>query len=169
MKGALIALFLVVIVVLVAVSGVLQRGYNQLETERNDIDVRWAQLDKDMKARADIAADLARRQDAATAERVAQARASLFAASNRQEAMSANNDIATALLNMQKRHPVITTDQRLQDVQQKLATDGTDYNDAVQKYNVDLKLFPRNLIASAARLGPYDGYFKNGSENRLQQ
>jgi LemA protein len=167
MKGALIALFAVVIIVLVAVSGTLQRGYNQLQTERNDVDVRWAQLDKDIKARADIAVDLARKQDAAMADQLAQARASLLAAASRQEAMSANNRIAAALLKMQKRDPLLRTDQRLQDVQQKLATDGTDYNEAIQKYNTDLQLFPRNLIASAVRLGRYDAYFKDGDENHL--
>jgi LemA protein len=169
MKGALIALFVVVVMVLVAVSGVLQRGYDQLKTERNDIDVRWTQLQKDMKARADIALDLAQRQNAHVAEQVTSARASLLAAENKQEAMSANNRIAAALLSMQKTNPSLTTDQRLQDMQQKLATDGTDYNEAVKKYNVDLQLFPRNLIASAARLGPYDSYFKDGEASRVRQ
>ena len=166
MKRALIALF-IVIILLVAVSGVLQRAYNQLATERNDIDVRWSQLEKDLKARADLASELARRQDAATAERVAQARRSLLSATNRQQAMSANSRIVAELLKIQKRDRLLTTDQRLQDVQQKLAIDGTDYNDAIQKYNTDLQLFPRNLIASAARLGRYDAYFKDGDENRL--
>ena len=166
MKGALIALF-VLVTAAVAVSGVLQRSYNQLETERHDIDVRWAQLEKDIKARADLASGLAPRQNAATAEQVTQARALLLGAVNRSEAMSANNRIIAALLKMQKSDPLITTDQRLQDVQQKLAIDGTDYNEAVQKYNTDLQLFPRNLIASAARLRRYDAYFKDGDENRL--
>jgi hypothetical protein len=169
MKGALIALFVVVVVVLVAISGVLQRGYDQLETERNDIDVRWMQLQKDMKARADIAVDLAEKQNSLIAEQVTSARASLSAAANKQEAISANNRIAASLLSMQKANPSIATDQRLQDVQQKLATDGTDYNEAIKKYNVDLQLFPRNLIASAARLGPYDAYFKDGDESRVPQ
>ena len=168
MKGALIALS-VLIVAGVAVSGVLQRGYTQLETERNDIDVRWAELEKDMKARADIVADLARTHHAATAEQILQARAALFAAGNRHEAVSANSRIAEALLEMQRRDPVITTDQRLQDAQQKLAMNGSDYNDAIQKYNVDLKLFPRNLIASVAHLGTYDAYFNDGDEKHLAQ
>ena len=103
------------------------------------------------------------------AEQVARARASLYGAASRQSAMSANSLITAALLRMEKRTPLITADQRLQDVQQKLATDGTDYNEAIKKYNVDLQLFPRNLIASAAHLRPYDAYFKDGDESRLPQ
>ena len=57
MKGALIVL-VVLIVGAVIIIGPLISSRNELVTERNDIDARWAQVDNDMKRRADLIPNL---------------------------------------------------------------------------------------------------------------
>ena len=163
MKGVVIALCVAVVFGLVAVSGVVLRDYNQLSIERSDIEARWAQLDRDMKARADTVVALVRKVDEAARAELTRARVALLSAQSRQDAIAANNQISARLEKVERRHPAIADDQGLQDAQEKMANDGTDYNRAIEKYNTDLLLFPNNLIASASGFSRYDTYFRTGS------
>ncbi len=57
MKGLLIVVGVLVIVGVVF-GGQLMGSKNQLVTEKNDIDARWAQVENDMKRRADLIPNL---------------------------------------------------------------------------------------------------------------
>ncbi|MBV9406604.1 MAG: LemA family protein, partial [Acidobacteriaceae bacterium] len=94
MKGALIVLVVVVLIILVF-GGQLMGERNQLVTEKNEIDARWAQVDNDMKRRADLIPNLVEtvkgyaKQEQTVIGEVANARAALLGAHSRQDEITA--------------------------------------------------------------------------------
>ena len=85
MKGALIVLGVVVLAGLM-IGGQLMGSRNQLVTEKNEIDGKWAQVDNDMKRRADLIPNLVEtvkgyaKQEQTVIGEVANARAALLGA-----------------------------------------------------------------------------------------
>lgn len=175
MKGALIGL-LIVVVVLVVVSGQVMGGYNQLVTERNDIQARWAQVDNDMKRRADLIPNLVEtvkgyaKQEQTVIGEVANARAALLGAHSKQDEIAANNRLSGAigrLLVLQENYPQLKSNEnflRLQDelagTENRIAVDRRDYNEAIKKYNTDVELFPKNITAALFHFQRDDAYFQ---------
>ncbi len=102
MKGALIILVVLILIVLVF-GGQLMGERNQLVAERNDIDGRWAQVDNDMKRRADLIPNLVEtvkgyaKQEQNVIGEVANARAALLGAHSKQEEIGANNQLSGAI------------------------------------------------------------------------
>ena len=90
MKGALIVLGVVVLGGLI-LGGQVMGARNQFVTERNDIDAKWAQVDNDMKRRADLIPNLVEtvkgyaKQEQAVIGEVANARAALLGAHSKQD------------------------------------------------------------------------------------
>lgn len=177
MKGALIALILV-IVVLTAVSGVILRDYNQLSTEKHDIEARWTELDKDMRNRANRIANLTEPvkgyggKEESLLRDVALARAALLSAQTKREEMEDNNRLSSALARLftsQNRVGGLASNQNLQDaladVEQNIANDRSDYNEAIKKYNTDLLLFPQNVTAALFHFRRDDAYFLTPGED----
>jgi LemA protein len=159
MKRALIILF-VVLVLVVAVSGLILRDYNELDMERSDIAARWAQLDKDMKGRANLSLDSVPNLDQKALNEVAGARAALLEARSKEDEMAANSRLTSALTSLQQSSANQQVQDRLADAAQNIAEDGTDYNDAIQRYNTDLQLFPKNITAALFRFQRDDRYFR---------
>jgi len=177
MKGALIALVVVVVFAAVALSAVLLRDYDQLQAERNDIEARWVRLDKDMKDHAEIVTEIVRtartdrKGDSTAIDGVIQARDAVISAGSREEEMAANTRLSAALMSLRHSEPHITSNQnlgdRLADAEQKIADDRKDYNEAIQKYNTDLQLSPKNFSASLFHFHRYNAYFPTtDDENR---
>src|SRR5438270_12081327 len=116
MKGALIVVLVVVVGVLIF-GGRLMGERNALVTERNEIDARWAQVENDMKRRADLIPNLVEtvkgyaKQEQSVIGEVANARSTLLSAAgsgNRQAEMQANTQMTGALgrlLVLQERYP----------------------------------------------------------------
>jgi len=177
MRRALIALILVVIV-LTAVSGIILRDYKQLSLERHDIDVRWDQLDKDMKARANLVASLMQpvkaydRQEQGVLSELAKASAALLASQTKQDEMAANGRLNSALARVfaaRDHAGRLASDQTLQDdladAEQNIANDRADYNEAIQKYNTEILLFPQNVTAAAFHFRRDNAYFQTPEES----
>ncbi|HMF79085.1 MAG TPA: LemA family protein [Bryobacteraceae bacterium] len=181
MKGALIGLVVVVLVGLVF-GGQLIGSRNELVTERNDIDSKWAQVDNDMKRRADLIPNLVEtvkgfaKQEQTVIGDVAKARAALLGARSRNEEISANNQLGGAigrLLVLQENYPQLKSNEnflRLQDelagTENRIAVSRRDYNLAIQKYNTDVELFPKNIAASIFGFHRDDAYFKTTDEEK---
>ncbi len=181
MKGALIILGVLIIVALVF-GGQLMGERNQLVTERKDIDGRWAQVDNDMKRRADLIPNLVEtvkgyaKQEQTVIGEVANARAALLGAHSKQEEIGANNQLSGAigrLLVLQENYPQLKSNEnflRLQDelagTENRIAVDRRDYNVAIQKYNTDIELFPKNIAASLFGFHADDAYFKATEEEK---
>ncbi len=181
MKGALIVLG-IVIVVGVILGGQLMGNRNEFVTEKNDIDARWAQVDNDMKRRADLIPNLVEtvkgyaKQEQTVIGEVANARAALLGAHSKQDEITANNQLSGAigrLLVLQENYPQLKSNEnflRLQDelsgTENRIAVDRRDYNEAIKKYNTDVDLFPKNLSASMFGFHHDDAYFKTTEEEK---
>jgi LemA protein len=181
MKRGLIVLG-VVVVLLVMVGSRLMASRNQLVTEKNDIDARWAQVDNDMKRRADLIPNLVEtvkgyaKQEQTVIGEVANARAALLGAKSRTDEMAANNQLGGAigrLLVLRESYPELKSNEnflRLQDelagTENRIAVDRRDYNEAIRKYNTDVELFPTNIAASIFGFHRDDAYFKTTEEEK---
>jgi LemA protein len=181
MKGVIIGLIVIVLAVLVF-GGQLMGERNQLVTEKNEIDARWAQVDNDMKRRADLIPNLVEtvkgyaKQEQSVIGEVANARAALLSARTKQDEIDANNRIEGAigrLLVLKESYPELKSNEnflRLQDelagTENRIAVDRRDYNEAIKKYNTDVQLFPRNIAASIFGFQRDDAYFKTTEEEK---
>lgn len=181
MKGLLIVVA-VLVVVGVIFGGQLMGSRNQLVTEKNDIDARWAQVDNDMKRRADLIPNLVEtvkgyaKQEQTVIGQVANARSALLGARSKEDAINANNQLSGAigrLLVLQESYPQLKSNEnflRLQDelagTENRIAVDRRDYNEAIRKYNTDVELFPRNIAASIFGYHRDDAYFKTTEEEK---
>lgn len=184
MKNLLIVLG-VIIVIAVVFGGQLMGSRNQLVTEKNDIDGRWAQVETDMKRRADLIPNLVEtvkgyaKQEQEVIASVANARAALLGASNkgdRNAEINANSQLSGAigrLLVLQENYPQLKSNEnflRLQDelagTENRIAVSRRDYNEAIQKYNTDIDLFPRNIAASMFGFHRDDNYIKTTEEEK---
>ena len=181
MKGALVVLGIVILVVVI-LGGQLMGNRNEFVTEKNDIDARWAQVDNDIKRRADLIPNLVEtvkgfaKQEQTVIGEVTNARAALAGAHTRQDEISANNQLSGAigrLLVIQENYPQLKSNEnflRLQDelagTENRIAVDRRDYNEAIRKYNTDIELFPKNLSASLFGFHKDDAYFKTTEEEK---
>src|SRR6185437_14621346 len=163
MKRALIIVGIVVVIGLIFGSQLIG-ARNQLVTERNEIDGRWAQVDNDKKSRADLIPNLVEtvkgyaKQEQTVIAEVANARAALLGARSKSDEINANNQLSGALgrlLVLQENYPQLKSNEnflRLQDelagTENRIAVSRRDYNEAIKKYNTDVELFPKNIAAS---------------------
>lgn len=181
MKGALIILIVLVLIALV-LGGSMVGDRNSMVTERNEIDARWAQVDNDMKRRADLIPNLVEtvkgyaKQEQSVIGEIADARSALMGARSRPDEINANNQLSGALgrlLVIQERYPDLKSNEnflRLQDelagTENRIAVDRRDYNEAIKRYNTDIELFPKNVAASLFGFKQDDAYFKTNEQDR---
>jgi len=181
MKGALVILGIVILVGVI-LGGQLMGNRNEFVTQKNDIDVRWAQVDTDIKRRADLIPNLVEtvkgfaKQEQTVIGEVTSARAALSGAHTRQDEMAANNQLSGALgrlLVIQENYPQLKSNEnflRLQDeisgTENRIAVDRRDYNEAIGKYNTNVELFPKNLSASLFGFQKDNAYFKTTEEEK---
>jgi len=184
MKTILVGVGILVVAGLLIVMPLIS-SRNDLVTEKNDIDGKWAQVDNDMKRRADMIPNLVEtvkgyaKQEQSVITAVADARAAMLGAGssgNRASEIKANDQLSGALgrlLVLQENYPDLKSNQnflRLQDeltgTENRIAISRRDYNLAVQHYNTDVELFPKNLAAGIFGFKRDDAYFKTTEEEK---
>ena len=181
MKGGL-TIGVVVILAALIIGGQVMSGRNTLVTEKNDIDGKWAQVDNDMKRRADLIPNLVEtvkgfaKQEQTVIGEVTSARAALVGAHSRTDEINANSQLGGALgrlLVLQENYPQLKSNEnflRLQDelagTENRIAVSRRDYNEAIRRYNTDVELFPRNIAASLFGFQKDDAYFKTTEEEK---
>ncbi|HVX66180.1 MAG TPA: LemA family protein [Bryobacteraceae bacterium] len=174
MKIALIIIVVLLLVGLVA-GGSLVGTRNTLVTERNAIESQWHQVDVVLQRRADLIPNLVAtvkgyaKHETGAIEAVANARAALNGARTPQDRIAANNQLDGALsrlLVVVENYPNLKADQqflRLQDElagsENRIAVERRKYNEAVQRYNTDIELFPNNIAASLFGFSKNSAYF----------
>jgi len=180
MKIALIVVAVLVLVVAV-VFGQFMGTRNSLVTERNAIDSAWAQVDVALQRRSDLIPNLVEtvkgfaKQEQAVIKEVTDARAALGGAQTPAQKIAANGQLDGALsrlLVVVENYPQLKSNEnflRLQDElagsENRIAVERRKYNETVQKYNTEIELFPKNVVAGMFGFGPKD-YFKADASAR---
>lgn len=166
--GLVITLAILVIIVLWAVG-----GYNGLVTESENVDNSWANVETQYQRRADLIPNLVNTvkgyatHERETLEGVMKARSEAtqtkidptnLTPEKLAEYQKAQGNISQALgrlMVIQERYPELKANENFQELQAQL--EGTenrinvarkDFNDAAKSYNVSIRRFPKNILAS---------------------
>jgi LemA protein len=138
--------------------------YNKIIRSENRIDNAWAQIDVQLKRRADLIPNLIEtvkgymKHERETLEAVTKARTAVMNAKTPEEGNNANNMLTGALKTLfavAENYPDLKANQnflQLQDqlthTEDKIAYARQHYNDSVLAYNNAIKVFPGNIFAN---------------------
>jgi LemA protein len=173
----------IVIVVLVAVlflglviGGGLMSSRNDLVQEQEGIKGAWSQVDVVLQRRNDMIPNLVETvkgfasHEQAAIDSVTKARAAMMGAQSPADKIEADSQVRSALGRLfviTENYPNLKSNEnflRLQDelagTENRIAVERRKYNEAVQKYNTDIELFPKNIAASMFGFHREDAYFK---------
>jgi LemA protein len=155
---------------------------NDLVTQKEGIKAAWAQVDNALQRRADLLPNLVEtvkgfaKQEQDVFGKVAEARAAMAGARTPQERIAANSQVESALgrlLVVSENYPDLKSNTnflRLQDelsgTENRIARERQRYNDTVQRYNTDIQIFPKNLVAGLFGFTNEDTYFKTDPAKR---
>jgi LemA protein len=174
MKTVWIVLGVIVLGALM-LGGSLMSSRNELVTERETYKAAFQQVDVDLQRRLDLVPNLVETvkgiaaQERAVIDSVTSARAAMAGAQTPAERIAGNAQLESALsrlLVVVENYPQIKSSENFQRLQDELA--GTEnriavsrrrYNEAVQRYNTDIELFPKNIAASLFGFTREDAYF----------
>ncbi|MEM3408003.1 MAG: LemA family protein [Candidatus Micrarchaeia archaeon] len=149
---------LIVLIVIIAVL-----IYNNLIVLRNNVENAWAQIDVQLKRRADLIPNLVNtvkgymKHERETLENITKARAALMSAKTPREAAQADNMLSSALKslfavaenypNLRASENFLRLQEDLSDTENKVAYSRQLYNDNVLLYNRTIQTIPNNIIA----------------------
>jgi len=157
--------WIVIIIVLVLIGILLWiwSFYNRIIRSENRIDNAWAQIDVQLKRRADLIPNLMEtvkgymKHERGTLESVTNARSAIMSAKTPQESMDANNMLSGALKSLfavAESYPDLKANQnflQLQDelthTEDKIAYSRQHYNDSVLVFNNTIEVFPGVIFA----------------------
>jgi LemA protein len=174
MKGALIALVVIVVLAL-AVGGMYVSTRNQLVTLNENVNSKWAQVNVVLQRRSDLIPNLVQTvkgfaaQEQTVYDDIAKARAALGGAQTPRDKIAANGQLDGALsrlLVIVENYPQLRSNEnflRLQDelagTENRIAVERKNYNDSLQAYNTFLGQFPNSIFARWAGFKRNDAYF----------
>jgi LemA protein len=169
MRGALIAV-IVVAVLLIGLGGCVAGSYNQLVRSKAEVDNRWAQVDNQLKRRADLIGNLVNTvkggmiQEQEVFGRIADSRAAMAGAKTPGQSIEAARGMDSAigrLLVVIENYPQLKSQESVQQLmsevagtENRLATERMRYNDQVKEYNVLVRSFPMNFFAGMFKFEP---------------
>lgn len=162
MKKGLLVLLIVVAIVLVLVFS-LAGSYNNLVKLDEDTNANWAQIENQLKRRADLIPNLVNtvkgfaEQEQEVLLGVTQARSRLETANGPQEYAQADAQLTSALERLNvvvESYPELKSNEnfiRLQDelagTENRIAVTRMDYNESVKDFNSKVRRFPTNILA----------------------
>src|SRR6267142_5285713 len=133
---------------------------NDLVTQREAVNAQWSQVDVALQRRADLIPNLVEtvkgfaKHETEVFKNIADARAALINGRTPQEKIQANDQLSGALsrlLVISENYPQLRSNEnflRLQDeiagTENRIAVERRKYNEAVERYNVAIALFPNN-------------------------
>lgn len=163
MKAVLITVGVLVLLALI-VGGSVVGARNELVTERETVRTAFAQVDTVLQRRLDLIPNLVATvkgfaaQEKAVIDSVTNARAAMMGAGTNAEKIQASQQLDSALARLMvvvENYPQIKSNENFLALQDELANtenrirvERGRYNEAVQKYNVAIEIFPKNLVAS---------------------
>ncbi len=158
----MIVYIIIGIVILLALYGI--SAYNSFVTLRNRVRNAWAQIDVQLKNRADLIPNLVETvkgyagHEKETLDQIVKARSSVLSANTPQESMEANDMLSQALNRLMvvvEAYPELKANtnflglqENLRDIEDKIRYSRQFYNDTVLKYNTKIETFPNNIFAA---------------------
>jgi LemA protein len=149
---------------------------NDLARQREAVNSQWSNVDVALQRRADLVPNLVStvkgfaQHETEVFKNIADARAALGGARTPQEKIQANQQLDGALgrlLVIVENYPQLRSNEnflRLQDelagTENRIAVERRKYNEALQRYNTSISLFPNNIVASVSGFVRDDAYFK---------
>ncbi|CCZ57528.1 lemA family protein [Clostridium sp. CAG:762] len=149
--------------------------YNKLVNSRNKVKDQWAQIDVQLKRRADLIPNLVEtvkgyaKHEKNTLTEVIEARNKFVSAGSINEEIEANNQLTGALnklFALSESYPELKANQNfislqndLKDTEDKISYARQFYNDTVLTYNNLVQMFPSNIIANMFKFEVYE-FFK---------
>ena len=174
--GIILVVLILVIVLLVFLS-----YYNKIIRLENRIDNSWAQIDVQLKRRADLIPNLMEtvkgymKHEKEVLENVTKARSAIMSAKTPQKNIEADNMLTGALKSLfavAENYPDLKANQnfldlqsQLTEIEDKIAFARQFYNDTVLKYQNKIQMFPANLVAGMLNFKARD-FFKTASEQK---
>lgn len=171
-KKVLIVLGIVLVVLIIAVTGI----YNAIVTSHETITAKWAQVENQLQRRNDLIPNMVNTVKGYAAhektvfENITKARSQWAQASTVEEKVQAASNVDSALarlLLVVENYPNLKADQtflRLMDelsgTENRIAVERMRYNEAVRAYNILVRRFPANIVASTFGYKPATIYFK---------
>jgi len=175
MKKFLMVLGIVVIIV-IAITGVFISIYNGIVSKHETITAKWAQVENQLQRRNDLIPNLVNTVKGYAAhertvfEEVTKARSQWAKAGTVEEKVQAAGAVDAALgrlLLVAENYPNLKADQtflRLMDelsgTENRIAVERMRYNEAVQDFNITVRMFPGNIVAGMFGYKPATEYFK---------
>ena len=176
MKKVWIVLGIIVVLVLMLI-GTFVGNYNRLVTFSESINGQWAQVENQLQRRNDLIPNLVKtvkgyaKHENEIFTHIADARAKLAGAKTIGEKIKANQELDGAisrLLVIVENYPILKANEnfiRLQDelagTENRIAVERMRYNEVVRSYNILIKRFPSNIVASFTGFEKKDSYFKS--------
>jgi len=172
-----IAILVVVLGLLGLIVGAKYVGIrNDLVTQREAVTTQWSDVDVALQRRADLIPNLVNtvkgfaQHETEVFKDIADARARLAGGRTPGEKIQANQQLDSAisrLLVIAENYPALKSNEnflRLQDelagTENRIAVERRKYNEALQRYNTSIELFPNNLVAGMSGLARNDAYFQ---------
>lgn len=160
----------------VIIAGIVIGLYNGIVSKHEAITAKWAQVENQLQRRNDLIPNLLNTVKGYAAhektvfENVTLARSQWANASNVEQKVKAANAIDAALsrlLFVAENYPNLKADQtflklmdELSGTENRIAVERMRYNDSVREYNVSVRVFPGNIIATSFGYKPATEYFK---------
>jgi LemA protein len=157
-------------------------GYNRIVNEEQQVEAAWGQVESQLQRRADLVPNLVEtvkayaRHEKGVFDDIASARAQMMSAGSRADKINASNQLDSAisrLLVVSEAYPQLKADSnfaRLMDelagTENRLAVSRNRYNEAVQRYNADVKGIPGAWWAKIGGFPSQKEYFKADASSR---
>ncbi len=179
MKRSLIAIILIISIIFISI-GSLAGSYNSLVGLDEEVNNKWAQVENQLKRRADIVPNLVNTVKGYASHEeevflgVAKARSGILEANTPEEYAMAEDELNKSMQNLNiviEKYPELKANEnfiRLQDelagTENRLAVSRMDYNEIVKKFNSKVRRFPTNMIANMFGFGQKE-YFEISPED----
>ena len=160
-------IWLIVIIAIVVIILLWYVGtYNALISLRNKVKDQWAQIDVQLKRRADLIPNMVEtvkgyaKHEKGTLEDVIKARNTFTTATTPEEEMKASGELTktlSKLMMLSESYPELKANENfmslqndLKDCEDKISMMRQFYNDVVMKYNNKVETIPSNIVANMA-------------------
>ena len=157
-------------------------GYNRIVNEEQQVEAAWGQVESQLQRRADLVPNLVEtvkgyaKHEKSVYDDIASARSAMMGAGSRADKINASNQLDSAisrLLVVTEAYPQLKADQnyaRLMDelagTENRLAVARNRYNEAVQRYNSDVRGIPGAWVAKIGGFPAQKEYFKADAASR---